>query len=578
MIDKFMHGFLNRVYGYDDYTQLEINSKLIQKIDEVIDECNNAFEFVDWLKEQGVPDEVQTIMDIMLEDGTLEKLINIEKLNQISSKLNSDIDNLTTETENKLEQMNNTMNTKIEENKALINQNKTELDTTIDNFEIETNKLINEFKEEVNTELNTELKDIKNIKICINLEQFKNAISSAETKPTIIYLVHGDYILDSPVYIPSNTKIVGLGKVTIKANGLNAYFLNKTNGQAIGYEGTKNITIENITFDGLNNAEGLTLIGIGHAENVLIENCEFKNLHRWHMIEFNAVFNGYIRNCKFENYGNIGSYGTEAVQVDAMISGEQFPWFGNYDNVPNKHIIIEGNSFRDIGTKCIGNHSFGAGIVQKDIIINNNTFDNVNTAISINDFESLNVTNNTSSSCKFFLTTENMKNNSKFLNIIGNTHRGNYTNTENFGDERFVGINLEGNHGDLRVEFVNITNNHISLCSGHGIGYTANYVKIVNNDFHYIAWHGIYHYGGLCASICNNTFKEVGKLENRYAIVTGNNPDEKSEGVVINGNSIANLRGIQISNNSHKVIVSSNIGQVTNNVGEECTVANNMSR
>ena len=82
------------------------------------------------------------------------------------------------------------------------------------------------------------------------------------------------------------------------------------------------------------------------------------------MIEFNAVFNGYIRNCKFENYGNVGSYGTEAIQVDAMISGEQFPWFGNYDNVANKHIIIEGNSFSNIGVKCIGNHSFGAGIVQ----------------------------------------------------------------------------------------------------------------------------------------------------------------------------------------------------------------------
>ena len=150
MIDKFIHGFLNRVYDLEDYTQLEINSKLIQKIDEVIDECNNAFEFFDWLKEQGVPDEVQSIIDIMLEDGTLEKLINIEKLNQISLLLNNSINNLTNETENKLNQMNNTMNTKIEENKALINQNKTELDTTIDNFEKETNELINEFKEEVN--------------------------------------------------------------------------------------------------------------------------------------------------------------------------------------------------------------------------------------------------------------------------------------------------------------------------------------------------------------------------------------------------------------------------------------------
>ena len=97
MIDKFMHGFLNRVYGYDDYTQLEINSKLIQKMDEVIDNCNNAFEFVDWLKEQGVPDEVQSIIDGMLADGTLENLINVEKLNQLftqlSDSINSELDN-----------------------------------------------------------------------------------------------------------------------------------------------------------------------------------------------------------------------------------------------------------------------------------------------------------------------------------------------------------------------------------------------------------------------------------------------------------------------------------------------------
>ena len=116
MIDKFMHGFLNRVYGYDDYTQLEINSKLIQKIDEVIDECNNAFEFVDWLKEQGVPDEVQTIMDIMLEDGTLENLSN-----------KREIDNLRKEINNNITELSNSIDTKINELKELINQNNSEL-------------------------------------------------------------------------------------------------------------------------------------------------------------------------------------------------------------------------------------------------------------------------------------------------------------------------------------------------------------------------------------------------------------------------------------------------------------------
>ena len=96
MIDKFMYGFLNRVYDLQDYTQLEINSKLIQKMEEVIENCNNAFEFVEWLKEQGVPDEVQSIIDTMLEDGTLENLINIDKLNQLftqlSDSINSELD------------------------------------------------------------------------------------------------------------------------------------------------------------------------------------------------------------------------------------------------------------------------------------------------------------------------------------------------------------------------------------------------------------------------------------------------------------------------------------------------------
>ena len=76
MIDKFIHGFLNRVYDLEDYTQIEINSKLIQKMDEVIENCNNAFEYVEWLKEQGVLDAVQNILFTWKEDGTLEKLIN----------------------------------------------------------------------------------------------------------------------------------------------------------------------------------------------------------------------------------------------------------------------------------------------------------------------------------------------------------------------------------------------------------------------------------------------------------------------------------------------------------------------
>ena len=95
MIDKFIYGFLDRVYGADDYTQQEINSKLIQKIDEVIENCNNAFEFVEWLKEQGVSDEVQNILFTWKEDGTVKNLLGnlIEELKEEVEETNAKLTN-----------------------------------------------------------------------------------------------------------------------------------------------------------------------------------------------------------------------------------------------------------------------------------------------------------------------------------------------------------------------------------------------------------------------------------------------------------------------------------------------------
>ena len=87
MIDKFMHGFLNSVYDYEDYTQLEINSKLIQKMDEVIENCNNAFEFMDYIKEEGLIDEVINTLLAWKEDGTLENIINQNIFNELNSKV-----------------------------------------------------------------------------------------------------------------------------------------------------------------------------------------------------------------------------------------------------------------------------------------------------------------------------------------------------------------------------------------------------------------------------------------------------------------------------------------------------------
>lgn len=85
MIDKFIYGFIDRVYGANDYTQQEINAKLIQKMDEVIEKCNNAFEFVDWMKEQGLMEEVENMLLAWKEDGTLKEIIN-----EVNNETNKD--------------------------------------------------------------------------------------------------------------------------------------------------------------------------------------------------------------------------------------------------------------------------------------------------------------------------------------------------------------------------------------------------------------------------------------------------------------------------------------------------------
>ena len=105
MIDKFMNEFLNRVYDLEEYTQLEINSKLIQKMDEVIENCNNAFEFVDWLKEQGVPDEVQNILFTWKEDGTLKNLSNKKEIDNLRNEINNNIDKLAYSIDTKINEL-----------------------------------------------------------------------------------------------------------------------------------------------------------------------------------------------------------------------------------------------------------------------------------------------------------------------------------------------------------------------------------------------------------------------------------------------------------------------------------------
>ena len=87
MIDKFSRGFINSVYDFNDFTLNELICKLAQKMDEVITQSNESFNYLDWLKGQGLSDEVVKTLEEWEENGTLSKIINIDVINNLKIEL-----------------------------------------------------------------------------------------------------------------------------------------------------------------------------------------------------------------------------------------------------------------------------------------------------------------------------------------------------------------------------------------------------------------------------------------------------------------------------------------------------------
>ena len=103
MIDKFSRGFINSVYDFNDFTINELLCKLAQKMDEVIAQSNESFNYLDWLKGQGLSDEVINILLAWKEDGTFNTIINehiFNELNNTINKLNTQLINIVKRNDN----------------------------------------------------------------------------------------------------------------------------------------------------------------------------------------------------------------------------------------------------------------------------------------------------------------------------------------------------------------------------------------------------------------------------------------------------------------------------------------------
>lgn len=576
---------LTQSYDFDGFTTQEVWSRIAQRMNIIVEHFNYLESTVkdkqelidkklDYLINEGLTIEIAKAVKEKIEDGTIKDIVD----EQIFTELRTSITNNYNDLNSKIDRTNSLVN----ENTSKINSVKSELTASNKTLKEELLASNETLKNEVNNSIQenklytqekiNELLD----KVCYvsNVEELKEALKTNKH----IKLLEGIYQLSSSLELDEYTTLEGLGKVVIQGNGINNYIRNKTTSETSEYNGASNITIKNLVFDGLNSTGALTMLCFGHAKNIVIEKCHFKDSHTWHMIELNGCLNSIIKECSFENYGKLGTNVTEVIQLDFMGDASLYPWASKYDNTACNGIIIEKCYFDNVGGTCIGHHSFKDGVRLKNVSILNNTFTNCHGCINLNDFYNLIIEGNKANSCNRFFYSQNVSNSCDSLIISNNIFVGNYVNGDSTGDLRFVTINPTGVVSGKDYYNVTITQNDISNVGHHAIGLTASYVTIANNNFNRVAKVGIYLFGVYVGVVSNNTFRDVGIQGGYYGIKIGGNVATTTKRIVCDGNTFANLDSIRIENTVEKIIVSNNIcvTPVSDGSDGKATLSNNI--
>ena len=88
---KHLQGLeINSIYDFDNAFSInELLCKFWEKIEETINISNESIDILNWLKEEGVPTEVEKIITELVEDGTFERMINIDKIEELRKQLDT---------------------------------------------------------------------------------------------------------------------------------------------------------------------------------------------------------------------------------------------------------------------------------------------------------------------------------------------------------------------------------------------------------------------------------------------------------------------------------------------------------
>lgn len=437
-------------------------------------------------------------------------------------------------------------------------------------------------------------------KVIVSVESFGNEKNSANIQAALNYVKglgggvvlvpSGTYLVDAVIRVPSNTKIVAYGDVVLKRNAqIGAIMQNDADGVKGNYDANKNIEIEGFTFDS-NNTQfnaNTTALAIGHASNILIENCEFLNCTTWHDLEINGSKRVHVKNCNFPNYNGT----TEMLQIDYMGSETQFPWFGPYNNNYCENIFIEGCNFKGdtpttqtprptrVNIRAIGNHSFKVGVASTKIIVKNCRFDGFAYAIHLQDVIDFYIKDCDFWDCLFGVVWEERSNASKNWILENCTFRHGAIMFNGFGtditDCRFFfgTTNTPTNY----LYGLLITKCLIEASTWNGIGGTFLGAKITQNIIRYSRGNGIYLFGGANNMVSDNLleYNNRNNASGRADIVIGNNTIAAAQNIVKGNITSSIISGSNVSNSLYtdNYIYTSITGLTTNAIAKNNFIA-----
>lgn len=450
-----------------------------------------------YVKEEYNGDESNSIEQ---DKGTIE-----EEFDKVNSSIKS------------LDKANSGISARVSELETKVSENQSSISTIINN--------VNSIKETIS----------KNKEIYVSsLDELETALNEI-SNGGVININSGNYTPTKTYKIPESTIIKGIGKVIFDCSStlLNRVFTNKLTGQESGYNGSSNIVINNIIFDGKGTVHTITPLGFGHAENIIIEKCNFKGFNKWHNIELNGCKNCYVIFNKFEDYGTVNrDNATEVIQIDYMGGSEQYPWTSKYDDTACSNITIESNSFKNIKTTtgCIGCHSYKKNVIPSNIIIRNNVLENVEKFYYLLGSKNSIIEGNVGTNIGTFVIIGNGAGNSMDGVIINNN---NCTAGGFEGDHRFVlGVDT-----DKHSYNVIITNNIAKDFNRHAIGGTFSDGICSNNIIQGCGRHGIYMYGWFNFTVMGNRIYQFSKEVSGYnGIKYGDNANIPTKNCIIVGN------------------------------------------